>query len=130
MVHVAILLMSVRTVWFIYAESRIVFFFRWQHFSTTFDFGLPIAFLVFVVPLQLFITSNQIIYAANTMMEHVAINRVRIFIVGFVCAERCLTLSDWYNASSTIDACLPIAHLLAIIPHELMWTLFGIVHAC
>ena len=38
-------------------------------------------------------------------------------------------MGNWNDAASAVDACLPIAHLLSIVPYQLMWALLGVVNA-
>ena len=102
---------------------------RRQHFAHAFNFALPIALLLAIVPLQLLVASNHIVNSTNAMMKHIAIYSVHIFIISLVRTERGLALSNRYDASSTINTRLPIAHLLFIIPDELMRALLGIVNA-
>lgn len=92
--------------------------------------ALPVALLVLVVPLQLLVTSYDIINTANAMMKHVTVDRVGVFVVGFVRTERRLALGHRYDTSRAVNTRLPVAHLLLVVPDELLRALNRVVDAC
>ena len=95
--------------------------------STSPYFAFPVTFLILVVPLQLFVAPNHIVNATDTVMKHVAVDGVDVLVVGLVRTERRLALSNRNYSASAVHARLPVAHLLLIVPDELLRTLNGIV---
>ena len=62
-------------------------------------------------------------------MKQIAVDIVGVLVIGLVRAEAGLAGGHGYDSAGAINGRLPVAHLLAVVPDELVRTLLGVVHA-
>jgi len=63
------------------------------------------------------------------VVEEIAVDGVRVLVVGLVGAEGGLARGDRDDVAGAVDLGLPVAHLFPVVPDELVGTLLGVVDA-